>query len=62
MEDLKGATKVKIHQKTCTYFINHIATTTTKWHLVDDLETARKKAKEISKDYRKGWKMAECCM
>lgn len=62
MEDLDDATEVKIHHDSCQYFVNHSVTTTTRWHRVNDLETARKRAEEIAKNYSKGWKEAECCM
>ena len=60
-EDLLGADKVKIHLKSCTYYVNHEPTETTKWHEVDDYKAAEILAEQISKKYDKGWKRAECC-
>lgn len=62
MEDLLGATTVKIHLKSCGYFTNHLATETTRWHSVKDLNTATRKAQEISRNYKRGWKKAKCCL
>ena len=62
MEDLADATEIKIHLSSCSYVVNHAPTTTTRWHTVNDLEEAKRKAEEISKNYSKGWKEAECCM
>ena len=62
MEDLDDATEVKIHRDSCQYFVNHTPTTTTRWHTVNDLETARERAEAIAQNYTKGWKEAECCM
>ena len=60
-EDIEGTTEVKIHLKSCTYYINHVSTETTKWHEVDDYKAAEILAEQISKKYNKGWKRAECC-
>ena len=60
-EDLVGATEVKIHLKSCMYYVNHEPTETTKWHEVDDYKAAEILAEQISKKYGKGWKRAECC-
>ena len=61
-EDLLGADKVKIHLKSCTYYVNHEPTETTKWHEVDDYKDAEILAEQISKKYGKGWVHAKCCV
>jgi len=60
-EDLIGATEVKIHLQSCGFFTG-TSTTTTRWHMAKDLDTAIKKAREISRNYRKGWRKAKCCL
>jgi len=65
MEDLDGATKLKIHRRSCWYYQRHLRTPltyTTKWHQVNDLTSAKQTARELSKKYKKGWKLAKCCM
>ena len=63
MEDLLGATEVKIHLETCSYYQGNSGdTTTTKWHKAGSLAEAENVASSISKRYSKGWKKAECCM
>ena len=59
-EDLVNSTSVKIHQKKCGYVKNE-STDTTKWHEFETLDEAESKAKELSNQYGKGWKLAECC-
>ena len=54
-EDLVGDTAVKIHLKSCTYYVNHVPTETTKWHEVDDYKSAEALAEKISQNYKKGW-------
>jgi len=61
MEDLVGATAVKIHLKSCGFFARHSYTETTRWHSAKDLNSAIRKAQEISRRYKKGWRKAKCC-
>lgn len=61
-EDLKNATSVKIHFKNCGHYLKHVPTSTTKWHKARHIKDAEKKAKEISKQYGKGWRHAKCCI
>ena len=61
-EYLTDSSAIKIHLKSCHYYVNHIPTETTKWHEFDDYDSATAYAEEISQYYKKGWKRAECCM
>jgi len=59
-EDLEHAAKVKIHKKNCRYISNK-STVSTRWYSFIDIDGAESKAKELSNQYKKGWKFAQCC-
>jgi len=63
MEDKLDATEVKIHKVSCGYYQNNLKnpTETTLWHGPYDQHHAETTAKLLSKQYKKGWKIAECC-
>lgn len=60
-EDLKGTTEVKIHLQSCGFFTGS-STTTTRWYMAKDLDTAIRIARDISRQYEKGWRKAQCCL
>tara|TARA_B100001123_G_scaffold419856_1_gene525541 strand:+ start:607 stop:840 length:234 start_codon:yes stop_codon:yes gene_type:complete len=63
LQDLQPNTSsVKIHLKSCYYYRYHKPTTTTTWYDANDYEHAKILAKQLSKDCKKGWRNAKCCI
>ena len=61
-EDKLRATEVKIHHESCGHANRNNITSTTKWHRrINDIETAKRKAKEISIKNKTSYSVAKCC-